>query len=339
MEELDKFKNIKDKVSFDPVHSTREKDLWEALEQRIHTYESAQKKKTKVKHLLYYATAACVLLGLSLGYYLITPTNNPQVALESSKPSVISSPIEAKTSSPSKDQGNEPSKIVSKDSPQDNKALAFITNPATHTVEASATKYLTLADGSTLALDAHSHLQQQPDFNLKRDVLLEGQAYFEVAHDKAHPFTVYFGNTHLVVLGTKFYVRNLQPDSYTVAVVEGSVKVYNPTTKKYTVLAKDQQLIMAAGQLLPVQTLDPQIGTWRKNALKFDDTPLSEVFYTLSKAHEKEISYAPGLAGCRFSGNLSQLNLVEALNFIKLTAQIEIEDKNDHVYIAGKACH
>lgn len=343
MEELDKFKNIKDKVSFDPVHSTREKDLWEALEQRIHTYEASQKKKSKMRHFLYYAAAACVLLSISLGYYFTNIPEKSEVVHIPANPTTPTKQgdMQPKTSLATQQTQDvdKPVNTVQKVEDPSKQVARFTITPATQTLNAPTTQYLALSDRSVIALDAQSSIFQQKDFNTQRDLKLDGRAYFEVTHDRDHPFTVYFGNTHLVVLGTKFYVDASKPNSHTVTVIEGSVKVYDIVKKQYTVLTKNQELEMQNGQHVQVHTPHVQLGDWKKNALKFDDIQLSEVFFTMSKAFGKEINYASDLASCRFSGNLSNLSLAEALNFIKLTTQIQIEDKNDHVHIAGKGCH
>ena len=81
-----------------------------------------------------------------------------------------------------------------------------------------------LADGSRVEMAGDSRLRVSLRAQ-KRDIeLQEGEAYFNVAHDKTRPFTVHAGALHVRAVGTRFDVRTTA-DRVVVAVEEGVVVV------------------------------------------------------------------------------------------------------------------
>lgn len=57
-------------------------------------------------------------------------------------------------------------------------------------------------------------------FTSDRAVSLTGEAWFEVAHDEKHPFTVDAGSLDLTVLGTTFNVSAYPEENYVEVVLE-----------------------------------------------------------------------------------------------------------------------
>ncbi|MBO0323020.1 DUF4974 domain-containing protein [Muricauda sp. CAU 1633] len=87
---------------------------------------------------------------------------------------------------------------------------------------------IVLSDNSHVFLNAGSSLRYPVNFipGKKRQVFLEGEAFFEVSEDKEHPFVVTSGNMDVEVLGTKFNV-NAYPEETNIntVLVEGSVQL------------------------------------------------------------------------------------------------------------------
>jgi len=88
---------------------------------------------------------------------------------------------------------------------------------------------LQLSDGTIVHLNAGTTLKYPVKFlaSQNRQVFLEGEAYFDVAKDKKHPFVVNADELNVRVLGTHFNVSNYPEDDQTdVVLVEGSVGMY-----------------------------------------------------------------------------------------------------------------
>jgi transmembrane sensor len=86
-----------------------------------------------------------------------------------------------------------------------------------------------LSDGTIVHLNSGTTLRYPVTFikNQNRKVFLTGEAFFEVAKDKAHPFTVGTQELNVEVLGTKFNVNSYNEEVTTdIVLVEGKVALY-----------------------------------------------------------------------------------------------------------------
>lgn len=95
-----------------------------------------------------------------------------------------------------------------------------------YATEIGERRSITLADGSTVDLNARSRLRVEFARKERRVELLEGQALFQVAKDKNRPFIVSSGDATVRAVGTQFDV-NRRSNGTTVTVLEGRVAVYS----------------------------------------------------------------------------------------------------------------
>jgi len=87
--------------------------------------------------------------------------------------------------------------------------------------------HIVLADGTAIWLNAGSELTYPKHFSLENRVVhLEGEAYFKVPHDEAHPFTVHTREATITDLGTTFNVKAYRDATITEAtLIEGVIEV------------------------------------------------------------------------------------------------------------------
>jgi ferric-dicitrate binding protein FerR (iron transport regulator) len=92
-------------------------------------------------------------------------------------------------------------------------------------VPAGQRAVLTLADGTGVWLNAQSRFVYPAVFEKgKREVFLDGEGYFDVAHDEAQPFTVKTKNMDVLVLGTEFNLIAYDADPQVeVSLLKGNV--------------------------------------------------------------------------------------------------------------------
>src|SRR5882757_1410915 len=91
-----------------------------------------------------------------------------------------------------------------------------------------AQKKFTLVDGSVVALNTNSQIDVEL-LGDRRDIhLVRGEAFFEVVHDKARPFTVYANRYVVRDIGTAFAVHLLDKGLVNVRVTKGSVEIAAP---------------------------------------------------------------------------------------------------------------
>jgi len=148
-----------------------------------------------------------------------------------------------------------------------------------------------LPDGSKVWLNAASSLKFHADFSKaeKRDVILTGEAYFEVAKDKHKPFTVSTGRQSLEVLGTHFNVSAYANDNSTkTTLIEGAVSI---TSSHDRVLLKPGQQAELIGSL-KVSDVDAEESiAWKKGYFSFDDEELESIMKKISRWYDVDVAY------------------------------------------------
>lgn len=189
--------------------------------------------------------------------------------------------------------------------------------PDFHAVDIGAQKTVELQDGSVMQLNTGSHAKIEYTDDVRRIRLLNGEAYFDVAHDPDRPFLVEVGGTTVRAVGTAFLVHLRQRD-LEVLVTEGVVELFTEqaadTGLADTAAPAPQPVAISAGQravrtddsesLQPVTAQDIQRKlAWRDRVLAFFDTPLSEVVSEMSRYTSTTIMISdPELGQLRIGG-------------------------------------
>lgn len=103
----------------------------------------------------------------------------------------------------------------------------------------------TLSDGTVVKLNSGTRMQFPVAFAKDcREVHLEGEAYFDVAHNAGQPFVVRTFASDIRVLGTKFNVRaDRSTGEFSATLVEGSVLLINNITPGRELLMKPEQTV------------------------------------------------------------------------------------------------
>jgi len=151
-----------------------------------------------------------------------------------------------------------------------------------------------LSDGTKIWLNAGSNLRYPAKFKGDtREVYLTGEAFFDVAKDKKHPFIIHTDKMDTKVLGTSFNVQ-AYPDQTTqeVSVLTGRVNVKSTVTEENVYVTPGQKVVfksqsnkLKAFTDIPVNS----ISLWRKNIIVFEDAPLPEVIATINRNYNVTI--------------------------------------------------
>ena len=159
------------------------------------------------------------------------------------------------------------------------------------------TRTVCLPDGSTVTLNHYSSLSYPEKFKSdKREVELNGEAYFEVSKKKEHPFIVQTATIDVQVLGTHFNV-DAYPDNPDVktTLLSGSVAVSNKSKSVRMVLKPNEIAIYnKVEEKLTRKVLanaEDEI-SWRQGEFIFDDLPLQEIARELSNSFGTTIHIA-----------------------------------------------
>jgi transmembrane sensor len=175
----------------------------------------------------------------------------------------------------------------------------FVTGKGQH-------QHVKLADGSMIDLDAETRLSVTLARGERKVVLGDGEAIFDVAPDKARPFTVAAADHLVRVVGTQFDVRNRR-GALTVTVARGKVQV-RPLSAAVAgrafLLTPGERLAVAAGGAEELKAVDPQeTFSWRAGRLVYRDQPLGDVVADLNRQFVDQIEIGdPELAKLPITG-------------------------------------
>lgn len=200
-------------------------------------------------------------------------------------------------------------------------------------------RQLTLPDGSQVLLNRHSRLTYPAAFtDSTRDVALTGEAFFEVAHDRLHPFRVRAGGAVVRVLGTSFNVRTVG-DSVQVAVRTGKVKLTAP--HQAVVLMPNQQAtyLAAADTIRRPVPLNINRLAYQTGQLSFTNTSLAEVVRTLRDAYDTDIRLAtPALGRCRLTADFGRESIDDILAVVVETLSLTVQRQGETRILTGAGC-
>jgi transmembrane sensor len=154
-------------------------------------------------------------------------------------------------------------------------------------------KIISLPDGSTVVLNSDSKLTYGSDFILNRIINLEGEGFFEVKKDEAHPFTVITGKISTTALGTSFNVRAYGESSdIQVSLASGKVRVQNVEDKNLIEINSGEAVDFSTQrQTLHKKRIDiSKVLHWKEGILHFDKVPFHQVIMELERWYGVEIS-------------------------------------------------
>ena len=202
-------------------------------------------------------------------------------------------------------------------------------------------KRLTLADGTTVAMNVGSKLIYPKAFTAsRREVFLVGEAYFEVAHNARKPFTVRAGDLGINVLGTKFNVKAYPNDKYiTTTLLEGKVVVENTITKANQPLTPNQAAVYnQASGVSSTETRAEAANSisWLQGTIKMDEMSLEDICLQLERVYNVRITIVTeSLKHKRFNGEFHyNENLEDFLQVLQITTAFKYQISKGTVIIS-----
>ena len=141
---------------------------------------------------------------------------------------------------------------------------------------------LYLPDGTLVWLNAGSKITYSQGFGMdNRQLSLEGEGYFEVAHNEKVPFEVCTKEVNLRVLGTKFNFKNYSNDEEVmISLVEGKVALQNGIkAMEELYLEPNERMVLnkLTGEMVKSKANVEYANIWRDNKLFFDEELLEDI--------------------------------------------------------------
>lgn len=194
---------------------------------------------------------------------------------------------------------------------------------------------VTLSDGSVVHLNAASSLRFPNHFvGDKRIVELQGEAFFDVKHQKNKPFIVKVKNQFEVfVTGTQFNVKAYSENELsTTTLIEGEVKIITKDGDNHNLKPGDIAYIGESVRVTIPSSVD-EITAWKDGLFVFDRTSLNEIMRQVSLWYDVDITFEGQDKGKTFSGIVDKKNNAsDVLKILTLAGiKFEIQGKKIHV--------
>ncbi len=220
--------------------------------------------------------------------------------------------------------------------------------------ETTAVKQILLQDGSIVLLQPGAAIAFPKKFAAdKREVFLEGVAFFKVSKNAERPFYVYDDNIITQVLGTSFIIKKVD-QQIEVDVLTGRVAVFennkikerdNKTNgvvitpnQKVTYYTNNHQFITSLVENpVPVPVEDKKIQTIK---FSYDDALVSQVLTDLEAQYKIQfIVENEKINHCYFTGDITEQSLYSKLDLLCQAIQANYEIRGTSIVIDGKGCN
>lgn len=178
-----------------------------------------------------------------------------------------------------------------------------------------------LPDGSRVWLNAASSLKYPTSFTgSERKVELEGEAYFEIAHNKSMPFRVVSNKQVVEVLGTHFNVNAYADENALTTLLEGSVKIETAGDVSQFIKPGQQTELTSNGDL-KVSAVNAGLSVaWKNGKFIFRNEPVESAMRKIARWYDVEISYPDGVPQRTVWANVSRFkNVSDILELIELS--------------------
>ncbi|MEP6732913.1 MAG: FecR domain-containing protein [bacterium] len=194
-----------------------------------------------------------------------------------------------------------------------------------------------LADGTKVRMAPASRLSIASDYGTdRRDVYLEGEAYFDVLHDVHKPFTVFAGNASARDLGTEFAVRNYSEDGAVQIVVRSGQVALSGLGR---LGPGDVGRLASDGQtsLRHHANVERMLG-WLGGTLSYSDAPLHRVLEDLRRWYEVDVVIADSsLASLPFTGRIAEASPTAAVQLVAATLGLRARREANRIVLVADA--
>lgn len=224
-----------------------------------------------------------------------------------------------------------------------------------------------LPDGTLVTLNADSKISYPDNFiGATREVMLEGEAFFEVTENKARPFIIHLKTMDIKVLGTVFNVKSYPAEHIAEAsLIRGSIEVTLKNRHNEKIMLKPNEKISVTDEVaeeskntkgnaaksgvqrsdnIPLISLAPldvdkkeniikEIG-WTQNKLMFKNQSLQDIAIILYRWYGRSIEIrSEKLKEQKFTGNFNNESLMQVLQALQVSYNFNFKRENNSITI------
>ena len=331
------FDQVMQKKSFESLQEFEKNRDFEKIRAKLFTTPVPQ-QLFSFKRMLPFVAAACMIIALGgVWYYSQTNSSIPSAIQLSQMDRLPAQNRATVTFSDGRQfQLNEHESQVHMDKKgihyDDGSAVAETQSAQFATIETprGGVYDVILPDGTRVKLNAATTLRYPTVFAAdKREVRVDGEAYFEVAKRKNQPFIVETANQQVSVLGTHFNVNTYGNKSeMKTTLQEGKVQVKELTSGKHIILLPGYQSLVNKGKLISRAVDVNQELAWVDGRFNFDGKSLFEVMDDLSRWYNVDVEYRGEIPDVEFFGGTYRTS--------KLSTILKIlKDQNLHYHFTA----
>lgn len=194
-----------------------------------------------------------------------------------------------------------------------------------------------LADGTRVWLDAGTTLVYPVAFNTaSRNVHINGQAYFEVAHNPNAPFIVEKNGLTIQVLGTHFNVNAYDDEpNARITLLEGAVKL---SRNQESILLKPGQQALADNHLSLEKEVDlDAVMAWKDGRFELNGNTIEPIMKQVTRWYGVEVVYQGAIPTDNFVGSVSRMeNVSELLKILEQTQAVKFSIEGKKITVMKK---
>jgi len=222
---------------------------------------------------------------------------------------------------------------------------------------------LILSDGTKVWINSESTLEYPGIFGQEREVILDGEAYFEVKSDEANPFLVQTPKLKIKVTGTTFNIKAYETDDkIETTLVEGSLTILNNDRELVVLQPKESAVYSRKENSIKISKLETKtpakvaekqaektqieklepielVGVWKENKLIFQDEPLESMIPKIERWFNRKIHVSePELLFNKYNGKfVYNETIYQVLDVIcRSSADLKYREVNHEFYISKK---
>ena len=210
----------------------------------------------------------------------------------------------------------------------------------TYDTDIGGRQILSLSDGSKIELNTNTRLRIVGEAGQRQVWLEQGEAFFQIHHDAAHPFTVTVGDHKITDLGTKFSVRQ-DGDRLRVTLVEGKARLDSVdvwSRHQSAELSPGDVAIATANSLSLVRKSDKALNEelgWRRGVLVFDRTSLADAVAEINRYNsQKLVIEDPSITRLTLDGTFPVHAVPEFIEVAQAVFGLRVERQANHTLIS-----
>lgn len=192
-----------------------------------------------------------------------------------------------------------------------------------------------LPDGSRVWLNAASSLRFPTVFSGKeRRVEMTGEAYFEVARNKAMPFIVSVNRAEVQVLGTHFNVMAYSDEAAVqTTLLEGAVQ-FMAGSSNSRLQPGEQAELYPDGRVKVLTDVDvDDVIAWKNGVIHFENADMATIMRQLSRSYDVDIVYGKNINDRFYADIPSNANLSVVLKALELTGKVSFDIQERKIII------